>query len=136
MLIRGRLAAAMLVAAAALDLTRCSLVLMTFRHGAAAVGLVAAGIGAAAVSVTAARGCRAGQRWAGWAALLIGLASAPQASAAGFDWPYVIPDVATAALGVVLAVAILATAGHDKPGPCPVDDLERCRRPAAPTSLT
>ena len=58
-----RLIAAMLIAAAALDLTRCSLLLMTFRHVAPTVGLVAAGIGAAVVSVTAARGYRAGQRW-------------------------------------------------------------------------
>ena len=113
-----QLIAAMLIAAAALDLTRCSLVLITFRHLttfrhlAPAAGLVAAGIGSAALSVTAARGYRAGQRWAGRAALLIGVASAPQASASGFDSPYVIPDVATAALGVLLTVAILATAGR------------------------
>jgi len=107
-----RLIAAMLIAAATLDVTRCCLVVMTLRHVAPAVGLVAAGIGAAVVSVTAARGYRAGQRWAAWAALLIGVASAPQASASGFDSPYVIPDVATAALGVLLTVAILATAGR------------------------
>jgi hypothetical protein len=106
------LIAAMLIAAAALDLTRCSLILMTFRHVAPTVGLVAAGIGAAVVSVTAARGYRAGQRWAAWAALLIGVASAPQASASGFRNPYTIPDVATAALGVLLTVAILATVGR------------------------
>jgi hypothetical protein len=111
----------MLIAAAALDLTRCSLVLLTFRHAASAVGLVAAGIGAAVVSVTAARGYRAGQRWAAWAALLIGVASAPQASASGFHDPYTIPDVATAALGVLLTVAILASAG--RPGQ-PVRYLE------------
>jgi hypothetical protein len=116
-----RLIAAMLIAAAALDLTRCSLVLITFRHLAPAVGLVAAGIGSAATSVITARGYRASQRWAGWAALLIGVASAPQASASGFDSPYVIPDVATAALGVLLTVAILATAG--RPGQ-PVRYLE------------
>ncbi len=102
----------MLIAAAALDLTRCSLVLTTFRHVAPAVGLVAAGIGAAAVTVTAARRYRAGQRWAAWAVLLIGVASAPQASASGFRNPYMIPDVATAALGVLLTVAILATVGR------------------------
>ena len=45
-----------------------------------------------------------------WAALLIGTASAPQASASGFQAPYAIPDAATAALGVLLTVAILATA--------------------------
>ena len=111
----------MLIAAAALDLTRCSLVLITFRHLAAAIGLVAAGIGSAALSVIAARGCRMGQHWAAWAALLIGVASAPQASASGFHNPYTIPDVATAALGVLLTVAILATAG--RPGQ-PVRYLE------------
>jgi hypothetical protein len=107
-----QLIAAMLIAAAALDLTRCGLVLMTFRHVAPTVGLVAAGIGAAVVSVTAARGYRAGRRWAAWAALLIGVASAPQASASGFHNPYTIPDVATAALGGLLTIAILATAGR------------------------
>jgi hypothetical protein len=107
-----QLIAAMLIAAAALDLTRCSLVLMTFRDVAPAVGLVAAGISAAAVSVTAARAYRAGRRWAVWAALFIGVASAPQASASGFHNPYTIPDVATAALGVLLTVAILATFGR------------------------
>jgi hypothetical protein len=120
-----RLIAAMLIAAAALDLTRCGLVLMTFRHVAPTVGLVAAGIGAAAVSVTTARAYRADQRWAAWAALLIGVASAPQASASGFHSPYVIPDVATAALGVLLTVAILATAGHAGQ---PVRDLENPMR--------
>lgn len=114
----------MLIAAATLDLTRCSLVLMTFRHVAPTVGLVAAGIGAAVVSVTAARGYRAGQRWAAWAAVLTGIASAPQASASGFHNPYTIPDVATAALGVLLTVAILATVGrtgtpvHPPESPC------------------
>jgi hypothetical protein len=107
-----QLIAAMLIAAAALDLARCSLVLMTFRHVAPAVGLVAAGMSAAAVSVTAARAYRAGRRWAAWPALLIGVASAPQASASGFHNMYTIPDVATAALGVLLTVAILATVGR------------------------
>jgi hypothetical protein len=45
------------------------------------------------------------------AALLIGAASAPQAAMSGFHGPYMIPDTATAALGVLLAVAVLATAG-------------------------
>jgi hypothetical protein len=98
--------------AAALDLTRCSLVLMTFRHPAPAAWLVVVGIGAAVVSVTAARGYRAGQRRAGWAALLIGVAPAPQASASGFHNPYTMPDVATAAVSVLLTVAILATVGR------------------------
>ena len=105
----------MLLAAAALDLARCILVLMTSRHPSPAAGLVAAGIGAAALSITAALGCRAGHSWAAWAALLIGAASAPQASESGFRGPYTIPDAATAALGIMLTVTILATAGRAGP---------------------
>jgi hypothetical protein len=107
----------MLLAAAALDLTRCSLALMTSRHVASTVGLVTAGIGAAAVSVTAARGYRTGQRWAAWAALVIGVASAPQASASGFRAPFTIPDAATAVLGVLLTVAVLAVYGRTGKSP-------------------
>jgi hypothetical protein len=107
-----RLTAAMLLAAAALDLTRCGLALMTSRHVAPTVGLVTAGIGAAVVSMIAARGYRAGQRWAAWAALLIGVASAPQASASGFSAPFTIPDAGTAVLGVLLTVAVLAVYGR------------------------
>ncbi len=115
-----RLVAAMLLAAAALDLARCGLVLMTSRHPSTAAGLVAAGIGAAALSITAAHGCRSGRRWAAWTALLIGAASAPQAAASGFDSPYTVPDAATAALGILLAVTILAAAGRTgTPGPNP-----------------
>jgi hypothetical protein len=107
-----RLIAALLISAAALDLTRCSLALTTFPHVAPAVGLIGVGMGSAALSVTAARGYQAGHHWAAWAALLIGVASAPQASASGFHNPYTIPDMATAALGVLLSVAILATVGR------------------------
>ena len=115
-----RLIAAMLLAAAALDLARCILVLVTSRHPSPAAGLVAAGIGAAALTITAALGCRSGHRWAAWAALLIGAASAPQASASGFHGPYTIPDAATAALGILLTVTILTAAGRTgTPGPSP-----------------
>jgi hypothetical protein len=120
-----RLIAVLLLAAAALDLTRCSLAMTAARHPASAAGLVAAGLAAAALTVGTARGCQAGQRWAGWAALLIGAASAPQAAASGFHTPYTIPDTATAVLGVLLAVAVLATAGrtgrpgHDTENPSP-----------------
>jgi hypothetical protein len=103
---------AMLLTAAALDLTRCGLVLAAARHPAPAAGLVTAGLAAAALTARTARGCQAGQRWAGWAALLIGGASAPQAAASGFGGPYAIPDTATTALGILLAVTILATAGR------------------------
>jgi hypothetical protein len=105
------LIAVMLTGAAVLDLTRCGLVLAAARHPAPAAALVTAGLAAAVLSARTARGCQAGRRWAGLAALLIGAASAPQAAMSGFHGPYTIPDTATAALGVLLAVAVLATAG-------------------------
>ena len=104
--------AVMLLTAAVLDLTRCGLVLAAARHPAPTAGLAAAGLAAAALTARTARGCRVGRRWAGRAALLIGLASVPQAAASGFRSPYLIPDTATAALGILLAVTILATAGR------------------------
>ncbi len=100
----------MLLTAAALDLTRCGLVMTAARHPAPTAGLVAAGLATTALTARTAHGCRAGRRWAGWAALLIGAASAPQAAVSGFRSPYLIPDTATAALGVLLAITILATA--------------------------
>jgi hypothetical protein len=106
-----RLTAVLLLAAAALDLIRCSLVPMAAPHPAAAAGLIAPGLAAAALSVRTARGCQAGRRWSSWAALLIGATSAPQAAVAGFHSPYTIPDTATAVVGVLLSVAVLATAG-------------------------
>jgi len=121
------LIAVMLLTAAALDLTRCGLVMTAARHPAPTAGLVAAGLAAAVLSVRTARGCQADQRWAAWAALLIGAASAPQAAISGFHGPYTIPDTATAVLGVLLAVAVLATAGAaGRPGqytenPCTID---------------
>ena len=121
------LIAVMLLATAALDLTRCGLVLVTAQHAATAAGLVAAGLAAAALSLWTAHGHRGGRSWSAWAALLIGAASAPQAAAAGFYFPYTIPDTATAALGILLTVAVLATAGRTgQPGqyaenPCVMD---------------
>jgi hypothetical protein len=107
-----RLIVLMLFTSAALDLTRCGLVMAAARHPGPTAGLVAAGLAAAALTARTARGCRAGRRWAVWAAVLIGLASAPQAAASGFRSPYLIPDTATAALGILLAVTILASAGR------------------------
>jgi len=107
-----RLIVVMLLAAAALDLTRCGLVMAAARYPAPTAGLVTAGLAAATLTARTARGCRAGHRWAGWAALLIGVASAPQAAASGFRSPYMIPDSATAVLGILLAITILATAGR------------------------
>jgi hypothetical protein len=100
----------MLLTAAALDLSRCGIVMATARHAGPAIGLVSAGLAAAALTLWTARGCQGGRRWSGWAALLIGAASAPQAAAAGFHADYAIPDTVTAALGILLAVAVLATA--------------------------
>jgi hypothetical protein len=117
----------MLLTAAALDLTRCGLVLAAARHPVPTAGLAAAGLAAAVLTVQTARGCQAGRRWACWAALLIGALSAPQAAASGFHGPYTIPDTATAAIGVLLAVVVLATAGAaGRPGqytqnPCTID---------------
>jgi hypothetical protein len=105
----------MLLAAAALDLTRCGLVAATVRQAGGAAGLVSAGLAAAAVSIWTARGCRRGARWSGWAAFLIGTASAPQAAASGFTAAYAIPDAATAALGILVAAGVLATAGRARP---------------------
>ena len=117
----------MLLTAAALDLTRCGLVLAAARHLALTVGLVAAGLAAAVLTARTARGCQAGQRWACWAALLIGAASAPQAAASGFRGPYTIPDTATAALGILLAITILATAGRmGRRVTAPCGDRESC----------
>jgi hypothetical protein len=106
-----RLIMVMLLTAAALDLTRCGLVMAAARHPAETAGLVTGGLAAAALTARTARGCQAGRQWAGWAALLIGVASAPQAAMSGFRSPYMIPDTATAALGILLAITILATAG-------------------------
>ena len=107
-----RVSALLLLAAAAMDLTRCGLVAATVRQAWEAALPMSAGLAAAAVSIWTARGCRRGARWSGWAAFLIGAASAPQASAFGFSAAYTIPDGATAVLGVLLAAGVLATAGR------------------------
>jgi hypothetical protein len=103
--------AVMLLAAAALDLTRCGLVMGTATRAAAAA-LVSAGLAAAAASLWTARGCQHGTRWSGWAAFLIGTMSGPQAAASGFHAAYTIPDTATAVLGILIAAGVLATAGR------------------------
>jgi hypothetical protein len=121
-----RLTAALLLTAAALDLARCGLVLATGQQLVPAAGLIASGLAAAALSGCAARGHLRGRRWPPWAAVAIGLASAPQAAMSGFAAPYTIPDTATAVLGILLAVTVLATAGGISPGrqpgnPCAID---------------
>jgi hypothetical protein len=110
-----RLIVTMLLTAAALDLARCGIVLTAAQHLAATAGLASAGLATAALTAQTARGCQVRRRWAGWVALLIGIVSAPQAAAYGFHSPYIVPDTATAALGILLTVTILATA--DPGGP-------------------
>ena len=107
-----RVTAMMLLAAAVLDLTRCGLVVGTVTRAGTVAELVSAGLAATALSVWTARGCQRGARWSGWAAFLIGTASGPQAAASGFRAVYLIPDIATAALGVLVAAGVLATAGR------------------------
>lgn len=121
-----RLIMVMLLAAATLDLARCGIVLATARHAGPAAGLLLAGAAAAMLSLWTARGCHGGRRWSVWAALLIGVASAPQAAATGFRLPYTLPDSATAALGVLLAVAVLATADAPDTKDDPPEGLIRC----------
>jgi len=110
-----RLIVVMLLVAAVLDLTRCGVVVAMARPAGPAIELVAVGLAAAALSLWTAHACKAGRRWAAWAALLIGAASAPQAALSGFRIPYAIPGTVTAALRVLLAVTVLATAGQTGP---------------------
>jgi hypothetical protein len=105
-----RLTGLMLLAAAVLDLTRCGIVAGTTTQAGTAAVLVSLGLAAATASLWTARGCRRGARWSGWAAFLIGAASSPQAAASGFHAAYAIPDIATAALGVLMSAGVLATA--------------------------
>lgn len=106
-----RVTAVLLLAAAALDLTRCGLVMGIVTQAGTAAALVSTGLAAAAVSLWTAHRCRRGLRWSGFAAFLIGTASGPQAAASGFHAAYAIPDIATAVLGVLVAAGVLATAG-------------------------
>jgi hypothetical protein len=110
-----RVIAVLLLAAGTLDLARCGVAVASARDAGATAGLVVAGAAAAVLSLRAAQACESRRRWAAWAALLIGAASGPQAAASGFHSPYTIIDTATAALGVLLAVAVLATVGRSSP---------------------
>jgi hypothetical protein len=121
-----RLIMVMLLAAATVDLARCGLVLATGTHAVPAAGLIMASASAAMLSLWTARGCHSGRRWSAWAALLIGLASAPQAATTGFRLPYLLPDTATAALGVLLAVTVLATVETPDTSDDSAEGLIRC----------
>jgi hypothetical protein len=108
--------AVLLLAVATLDLTRCGLAVATIRPAGEAAALMSAGLAAAGISLWAAHGCRRGSPWSGWLSFLIGAASAPQAATSGFNAAYAIPDAATAVLGVLVAVGVLATArGSERP---------------------
>jgi hypothetical protein len=104
-----RLLPALLLALAALDLTRCGLLIGSPQESPGAA-LIAGSLAAAAASLLGARAYRESRPWSATTALIIGLATAPQAAAAGFRAPFTIPDLASITLGSVLAVAIL-TAG-------------------------
>lgn len=121
-----RLITVMLLAAATMDLARCGIVLATATHAVPAAGLLVAGASAATLSLWTARGCHSGRPWSASAALLIGVASAPQAAATGFRLPYTLPDTATAALGVLLAVTVLATAETPDTNDDSAEGLIRC----------
>jgi hypothetical protein len=110
-----RVIAVLLLAAATLDLARCGVAVASARDAGATAGLVVAGVAAAVLSLRTAHAYESRRRWPAWAALLIGAASGPQAAASGFHYPYAITDTATAVLGVVLAVAVLATVGRAGP---------------------
>ena len=101
----------MLLTAAALDLTRCGLVMAAARHPAPTAGLVTAGLAAAALTARTARGCQAagaGQAGQHCHRRRVG----PASGRVRLPRPYTIPDTATAALGILLAVTILATVGR------------------------
>lgn len=111
-----RLLPGMLLALAGLDLTRCGLLIGVSR-ASPGIGLIAGSIAAALASALGARACRAGRpptTLAALTVLTIGLATAPQAAAAGFRTPFTVPDLASITLGSALAVTVL-TAGIREP---------------------
>lgn len=105
---RQRLLPALLLTLALLDLTRCGLLLGSSRNPLS-VPLLAGSVAAAVASFLGARAYRGSRRWAGAAALVIGIAAAPQAAAAGFRTPFTWPDLASLMLGATIAVAVLTS---------------------------
>jgi hypothetical protein len=134
-----RVIAVLLLGAAALDLSRCGVAVASARDAGPMAGLVMAGLAAAGLSLWTAHACGSRRRWPAWAALLIGAASGPQAAVSGFHPPYTIPDTATAALGILLAVAVLATAGRTRPtapiGPFPAGSCTSITSTASITGI-
>jgi tetrahydromethanopterin S-methyltransferase subunit C len=99
---------ALLVALGALDLTRCGLLLGSL-HSSPGVPLVIAGVAAATACLLGARAYRRRQHWSSATALLIGLATAPLAAAAGFRAPFTVPDLASITLGTLVSVIVLSS---------------------------
>ncbi|HEX4432921.1 MAG TPA: hypothetical protein VHZ96_26850 [Frankiaceae bacterium] len=103
-----RLLPALLWTLGALDLTRCGLLLGSLRSSPG-TPLAIAGLAAAAACLLSARAYRRRQHWSAATALLIGIATAPQAAAAGFRAPFTIPDLASISLGSLVAVIVLSS---------------------------
>ncbi len=99
---------ALLLALGTLDLTRCGLLLGSL-HSSPGLPLVIAGLAAAAACLLGARSYRSRRHWSAATALLIGVATAPQAAAAGFRAPFTIPDLASMTLGSLVAVIVLSS---------------------------
>jgi hypothetical protein len=127
-----RLVVAMLLTAAPLDLARTGIGVHSLAHRTTEpVFLIVAGVGAAAVALAVADGCRAGHRWAYWAALTVGIASAPQAAAYGFTGSYTGVDLATAVVGIALTITLLTAGPARRPQPS-----GRTRAPGSPGTVT
>jgi hypothetical protein len=103
-----RLLPALLLTLGALDLTRCGL-LLGAPHDSPGIPLIIGGLAATLACGLGARAYRRRRHWSAATALLIGIATAPQAAAAGFRAPFAIPDLASIALGALLSVAVLSS---------------------------
>jgi hypothetical protein len=103
-----RWTATLLLSSAALDLARCGLSAAASGPAVRTALLIGAGSVAAVVSIVTAHGFVRRKRWVAWPALLIGVGSAPQAAATGFHAGYAVPDIATAAVGLLLTLTLLA----------------------------
>ena len=105
------------VLTAAADLARCGMGLTLASASSQTVLLFTMGGLAAVVSAITAGGAIRRRQWALWSAGLIGIASAPQATMAGFRAPYTIPDLATAILGLLLTITVLVGSQRDAGSP-------------------
>jgi hypothetical protein len=108
-----RLIVVLLLIAAALDLTRCGLVMTAARHPAPTAGLVAAGLAAAGLTARTARGCQVGRRWAGWSAFSNRRSVSPASGRVRLPQPLYDPRHSHRGRRVA--------AGHHHPGHCRPD---------------